>query len=187
MHGIRRVFSLIAIILAIGALAVPAGSASLGSAAEEQAAIAAAPYDTTTNQVAWLRQCASLSCGYHVLPAGTAITVFCYSSNVGIDWNIAVTKSSYLAGHLDVRAVNRPHEFQSCSNAGRKLFPMKTDLWLHSCPAMACGYGVSPPGHDIAGLAPGPWREGFDWYLVLDHDNVNRNLVGWVHTEDIDS
>ncbi|MGW6932385.1 hypothetical protein ACWGE0_20185 [Lentzea sp. NPDC054927] len=73
MHGIRRVFSLLAIILAIGALTVPAGTASPGSAAEGETTIAAAPYDTVTTQEAWLRQCASLSCGYHVLRGGRPV------------------------------------------------------------------------------------------------------------------
>jgi hypothetical protein len=60
------------------------------------------------------------------------------------------------------------------------------ELWLHSCPAMACGYGVTPPGHDIAGLSTAS-NESYNWYLILDHNNVNKNLVGWVHTDDIDT
>ncbi|MCX2949420.1 hypothetical protein [Lentzea sp. NEAU-D7] len=44
-----------------------------------------------------------------------------------------------------------------------------------------------PPRHDIADLSGASVpSEGYDWSLIIDHDNVHKNLVGWVHTRDID-
>ncbi|WP_143091585.1 hypothetical protein [Lentzea albida] len=179
-----RLFSLMAIVLAIGTTSVPAG-ATADVPAPEQAVPAADHWTTTTTEV-WLRQCATFNCGYHVLPAGTNVRVYCYTTNAGISWNVARTADNR-AGHLDASAVQVPNWYQSCSNAGRQLRRSQTELWAHSCPKMACGYGVVPPGHDIAALTLASEEgDGDLWTLILDHDNVHTNLVGWVHTSDID-
>ncbi|MEV6715764.1 hypothetical protein AB0M48_27420 [Lentzea sp. NPDC051208] len=173
-----------AIVLAIGTTPVPAGAAPDVPATEQ--AVPAADHWTYTTTEAWLRQCATLNCGYHVLPAGTAVRVYCYTNNVGITWNVARTTDNR-AGHLDASAVQVPNWSQSCSNVGTKLRVSQFELWAHSCPAMACGYGVVPRGHDIAALSmASELGDGYLWTLILDHDNVHKNLVGWVHTEDID-
>ncbi|USX52654.1 hypothetical protein [Lentzea sp. HUAS12] len=174
-----------AIVLAIGTTSVPAG-ATPDVPAPEQTALATPSHWTYTTTEVWLRQCATFNCGYHVLPAGTNVRVYCYTSNAGLTWNVARTEGN-LAGHLDATAVAVPNWYQSCDNAGTQLWRSQTELWAHSCPAMACGYGVVPPGHDIADLSGSTEpSEGYSWTLIIDHDNVHKNLVGWVHTEDID-
>ena len=183
---VLRLFSSVAIVLAIGTTSVPAG-ATPDVPAPEQAVSASQSHWTYTTTEVWLRQCASFNCGYHVLPAGTNVRVYCYTTNAGITWNVARTEGNLL-GHLDATAVGAPNWYQSCSNVGTGIGPSRLELWAHSCPAMACGYGVVPRGHDIAALsmASEPGGEGYLWTPILDHDNVHKDLVGWVHTEDID-
>ncbi len=185
MHRIKRVPGVLGIVLSIGALLAPAVSAAPEVAAPDQVTAAAPPSKTFTAAEVWLRQCASFDCGYHVLPAGTAVWVYCYTNHAGLTWNVARTEWD-IAGHLDASAVQAPNRTQSCDNAGTKRWAW-TELWAHSCPAMGCGYGVVPPGHDIADLSGSSvLSEGYYWSLIIDHDNAHKNLVGWVHTEDID-
>ncbi|MET1075484.1 MAG: hypothetical protein ABWY11_22745 [Umezawaea sp.] len=188
MRKFRWLLSTMAIVLAIGMSSAPAASASptiesQGPTAEMSANYWGWLHKTETTKVAWLRQCASLQCGYHVIEKGKDLYVFCATDNAGIYWNVVWTEDGYV-GHMDVSAMGLATSV-SCDSAGEAIRP-RQELWAHSCPSMNCGYGVVPTGHDVASLnrtAGAP--EGYVWEFILDHDSVNKNLVGFVHTSDI--
>jgi len=145
-------------------------------------------YTTTT---AWVRQCATLNCGYHPIPAGRYVDLVCHTSNAGIFWNMVITQHPTnpnlpIAGFVDTKALAGFDNGQPCSSVGVGPNRPAYELWAHSCPAMACGYGVMQAGHDLAHIADtAQLFEGEIWSLVLDHDNVHKDLVGFVHRDDL--
>ncbi|MEU4770252.1 hypothetical protein AB0H12_44265 [Actinosynnema sp. NPDC023794] len=170
---------------------VSAAAASGGSAAIEMVDVQESVVTTYTTTTAWVRQCASLSCGYHPIPANSFIMAYCYTSNVGIFWNMVLTTHPTnpnlpIAGFVDTTALYQDNVHQPCASVGTGPNRPAAEMWAHSCPLMACGYGVIQAGHDLALLAvTDQMYEGEYWALVLDHDNVNKDLVGFVHEDDL--
>ncbi|MGM1059972.1 hypothetical protein [Saccharothrix sp. Mg75] len=69
-----------------GATAAPAPSSGVPAPAPGAPASASAAMDgplfwATTLTTTWVRQCATLSCGYHSIPAGQQVGVHCSTSN----------------------------------------------------------------------------------------------------------
>ncbi|MGM1059971.1 hypothetical protein [Saccharothrix sp. Mg75] len=89
-----------------------------------------------------------------------------------------------IAGFVDANALNLYDVSNSCDTVGRGPNRPAYDLWAHSCPLMQCGYGVMQAGHDLAYLES-RFFENTWWALVLDHDNVHKNLTGYVHESDL--
>jgi len=183
MRKIRWLFSTMALALIIGVVSAPAGTAASGAAPDVRATDVSTsswgPQITTfTTKEAWVRQCAAMHCGHHVVTKGTTVWGYCSTVNAGIRWNVVWTEDDR-AGHIDVTAMNTPTSVP-CDTAGVGPIRPTQELWAHSCPSMGCGYGVMSPGHDVARLDVTPPREGRLWNLALDHDSPNKNLVGFV-------
>ncbi|MEO6088298.1 MAG: hypothetical protein ABIQ18_34815 [Umezawaea sp.] len=191
MRKIKWLFSMMALALTIGVLSAPAGHAAPAAPPDLSTAVVSSSttiIKSATTKDAWMRQCATLNCGYHVVPRGTTVWSFCATSNVGIYWNFVMTPGDRRTGHIDTSVLSAAGiNYATCDSAGEAVVPRPSkDLWAHSCPAMACGYGVITPGHDVAGfLTTTDQPEGYNWSLVLDHHSPNKNLVGWVHTIDL--
>jgi hypothetical protein len=143
-----------------------------------------------TNQIAWAHQCAAAHCGYHVIPSGAPVIGMCYSINEGVRWNLVIAASPWnsnvpIAGYVDRIALNGAETSVPCSSAGEGPHYLNQETWAHSCPSINCGYGVMTPNHDVAGLCRTSGYEGYLWDLVLDHNNANKDLVGFIHNVDL--
>jgi len=169
----RTLLSLLTSVAAVGGLFL----------APSSAAAAVIPQTTTT---AWVHQCAAMWCGYHQIGPGTEVRVWCQVSNHEGAWTLITASSPWnvnvpIAGYVSSAAVNVSSP-QSCANIPYGTPGVGQVTWLHSCPAMACGYGEAYQGDDIAALCETSWPfEGVRWTLLLDH--TREGLAGFTHVD----
>jgi hypothetical protein len=154
-------------------LAVGAGlSFAPGASASTNAPPSASWVQTSTNQIAWVHQCAAMHCGYHQIPAGQDVRALCLTTNENLEWNLIVTGSPgnrnlQIAGYVTTDALNRKETQDLCGSVGYSPVQATMGWWAHSCPSMNCGYGVIWPGEYYRPQYSFDW-EGHTWTLVID-------------------
>ncbi|MFI9503410.1 hypothetical protein [Nocardia sp. NPDC052566] len=142
---------------------------------------AAAVRDTKTAATSWVHQCAAMHCGYHEIGPGQPVKVACYVRNEGIIWNLILASSPWdqnvpIVGFVSDDALTAPEYGTSCDEYGPGA-PSELTWWAHSCPRMACGYGIINKGdyYRVIGSA----SDG--WWIAMDFSSPDNHLTGFIH------